>query len=176
MSSTKFKKLMLQTAFSCMACDGDIDDREINLIREFEEKYHFFQLQDINKELNLFIEEINKKGFGFLKNYLSVLEQSNLSRNDEISIVRAAIKMIKADDEIKYSEIRFFKILRLKLNVSNDIIINELQNEVEDIEEYLEQDIISQSYLAKIQDDFFSTSSLPKFDSININDNIINKI
>ena len=35
-----------------------------------------------------------------------------------------------------------------------------------DFEEYLEQDIISESYLSRLQDDFFDTNTLPQFDII----------
>ena len=35
-----------------------------------------------------------------------------------------------------------------------------------DFEEYLEQDIISESYLSRLQDDFFDTNILPQFDII----------
>lgn len=35
-----------------------------------------------------------------------------------------------------------------------------------DFEEYLEQDIISESYLAKLQEDYFDTQSLPQFELI----------
>ena len=35
-----------------------------------------------------------------------------------------------------------------------------------DFEEYLEQDIISESYLSRLQDDFFETNTLPQFNII----------
>ena len=36
-----------------------------------------------------------------------------------------------------------------------------------DFEDYLEQDIISESYLARLQDDFFDTNTLPELKLIN---------
>jgi len=33
METINFDRLLLKTAFSCMACDGDIDKREIKLIK-----------------------------------------------------------------------------------------------------------------------------------------------
>lgn len=34
METINFDQLLLKTAFSCMACDGDIDKREVKLISD----------------------------------------------------------------------------------------------------------------------------------------------
>jgi hypothetical protein len=71
----------------------------------------------------------------------------------ELKIIEVAISTIKADDKIEYSEIKFFKVIRSKLNIQTSKIL-----EVHaDFEDYLEQDILSSAYLAQLQDDFFQT-------------------
>jgi len=46
-----------------------------------------------------------------------------------------------------------------------------------DFEDYLEQDIISESYLARLQDDFFDTNTLSEFKLINdIDDDILKNL
>lgn len=137
-----------------MACDGDIDDREIEAIRELAEKDMIFGSLDFSASMKTMTEEINAKGFGFLKEYLETLDRAYLSEEDQFKVVNVAIKTIEADDKIEYSEIKFFKILRSKLSLSNEEILGRFPGK----EQYVEQDIISRSYLERLQTDFFVSS------------------
>lgn len=168
MEQKEFSNLLLKTAFACMACDGDIDESEVKLVKSMEETDKIFGVESIEEELNALIQAINNQGFGFLKSFLNQLETVDLVVSQEIQLVRTAVKTIKADDEEKYSEIKFFKILRSKLKVSDNELIAQLP-EFENLEEdYLQQDIISSSYLKKLTEDYFETSELPMFESINL--------
>jgi hypothetical protein len=82
--------------------------------------------------------------------------------------VRTAIKTIKADNDEKYSEIKFFKIIRSKLAIADKALIEALP-EIENLEEdYLQQDIISESYLEKLTADYFDKHDIPEFAPITI--------
>jgi len=164
-----FNDLLLKTAFSCMACDGDIDKREVILIKQLSNDTKVFGEIDINEKLDELLLLINKDGNQFLKDYFSELTSTELTEKEELKIIEVAIDTIKADDKIEYSEIKFFKVIRSKLAIDDAIILEKHQ----DFEEYLEQDIISDSYLARLQDDFFDTHTLPKFESINLLDSDI---
>ena len=50
MEALQFNKLLLKTAFSCMACDGDIDDSEIKLIKDLHNSQKTFGEIEIDKE------------------------------------------------------------------------------------------------------------------------------
>ena len=162
MEKEKFQKLLLETAFSCMACDGHIDEREINLMRELHEEKEVFGEVDIKEELNTLVSKINTDGEKFLKTILNNIKQSNISDKEELEIVRTAINIIKSDDDLDYSEIKFFKIIRTKLNISNDKILSVMP----DIEQYLEQDIMTDSYMDRLKTDYFNENELPKFSQI----------
>jgi uncharacterized tellurite resistance protein B-like protein len=162
MKQISISKLLLKTAFSCMACDGDIDKREVILIKNLHKNHKTFGDININKELDNLLHDINKDGHAFLRNYLNELSTIELSEKDELKLIEVAVNTIKADDKVEYSEIKFFKVLRSKFKISNESIINLHP----DFEEYLEEDIISESYLAKLQDDYFATHSLPEFELI----------
>lgn len=155
-------KLLLKTAFSCMACDGDIDKREIVLIKTMHQNKKTFGDIDINLELDNLLLEINRDGHQFLKSFFSELISSSLSEQNELKLIEVAIETIKADEKIEYSEVKFFKVIRSNLKIKNDVILKTHP----DFEEYLEQDIISESYLSRLQDDFFATNTLPQFDII----------
>jgi uncharacterized tellurite resistance protein B-like protein len=162
MEQISFNKLLLKTAFSCMACDGNIDKREVVLIKTIHQEKKFFGEIDINQELDNLLLEMNREGHKFLRSYFNELTSSELSEQDELKLIEIAIDTIKSDDNIEYSEVKFFKVIRSKLKIENEPILAIHP----DFEEYLEQDIISESYLRKLQDDFFDTQVLQKLDFI----------
>jgi hypothetical protein len=145
-----------------MACDGDIDKREVKLIKKLHKESNTFGEINLNAELDTLLAAINKDGHHFLKSYLKELSTSELSEANELKIVEVAIDTIKADEKVEYSEIKFFKVIRSKLKIGNDLILEKNP----EFEEYLEQDIISESYLSRLQDDFFDTQALHEFKSI----------
>jgi len=150
-----------------MACDGDIDKREIILIKTMHLNKKTFGDIDINLELDNLLLEINHSGHEFLRSYFNELTTNELSEQDELKLIEVAIETIKADDKVEYSEIKFFKVIRSNLKIKDEVILNIHP----DFEEYLEQDIISESYLSRLQDDFFDTHPLPQFDIVKPLDN-----
>ncbi|WP_163516531.1 tellurite resistance TerB family protein [Gelidibacter japonicus] len=173
METLNFNKLLLKTAFSCMACDGNIDKREIQLIKKLHMEKRTFGEIDINSELDMLLLAINKDGHQFLKSYFNELNSSELSEANELKLIEVAIETIKADDVIEYSEIKFFKVIRSKLKIDNDPILEKHP----DFEDYLEQDIISDSYLSRLQDDFFDTHISHEFRLISeLDDDILNSL
>ena len=173
MNQQAFNNLLLKTAFSCMACDGDIDMREVKLLKTLSNEKKEFGEIDINSELDALLLSINHDGHKFLKDYFSELSSFDLTEKDELKLVEVAIDTIKADNKVEYSEIKFFKVIRSKLSITNDKIL-ELHP---DFEEYLEQDIISDSYLARLQDDFFDTHVITEFEPIHkLDESIIEEL
>ena len=168
-----FNKLLLKTSFSCMACDGDIDKREVVLIKSMHQEKKIFGEIDINQELENLLLEINRDGHKFLRSYFNELTSTELSEQDELKLIEVAIDTINADDKVEYSEVKFFKVIRSKLKINNEPILAKHP----DFEDYLEQDIISESYLARLQDDFFDTNTLSEFKLINdIDDDILKNL
>jgi uncharacterized tellurite resistance protein B-like protein len=164
-----FNQLLLKKAFSCMACDGSIDKREIKLLKKMSNEKQEFGDIDINTQLDTLLLSINKDGHQFLKDYFSELTSIELSEDEELKIVEVAIDTIKADEKVEYSEVKFFKVIRSKLTISDEKVLKQHP----DFEEYLEQDIISDSYLERLQNDFFDTNILPKFEAIHLLDSDI---
>ncbi len=151
METLELNKLLLKTAFCCMACDGDIDKREIKIINKLQKEKKIFGEIDIKTELNTFLKLINKDSKGFLDNYFVELVTLGLTTSDELKLVEVAITIIKADENIEYSEIKFFKVIYSKLKIENECILEKHP----DFEEYLEKDIIiDNTYLLKFQQNF----------------------
>ncbi len=120
-----------------MACDGDIANEEIDLIRKVIKETSLFDELRVEDILNTYISGININGKLFLGRYLSELAEAELTPKEEMTIVGLAIKMIEADKVIKYSEIQFFKKIRVRLSVSDEQILEKYP----DKENYLLPDI-----------------------------------
>mgnify|MGYP005666447949 FL=1 len=173
METLQFNKLLLKTAFSCMACDGDIDKREIKLIKRLHKEKKTFGDLDVNTEMDNLLIAINKDGHQFMRNYFDELTTSELTEANELNLIEVAIDTIKADEKVEYSEIKFFKVIRSKLKIGNDPILEKHP----DFEDYLEQDIITDSYLARLQEDFFDTHISNEFELISeIDDDILDSL
>lgn len=164
MGTITFDKLLLKTAFCCMAADGNIDNREISLVKSICEKSLLFTNFSFEDEINLLVDKINSGGKTFIQYYFDLLKETQLSEEEELTLIDFAIQTIESDEQIEYSEIKFFKNIRHRLNISNEKIIARFP----DIEQYLEDDIITETFLDKITSQYFEISEIPQFDLINI--------
>lgn len=117
------QELYLKTMFCCMACDGNIASEEIELVRNIASQTNVFQGLDIEKTLNGYVTSINQNGTLFLREYLNELSAQNLTTDEELQIIALAISTIEADNRIEYSEIKFFKKIRCRLSVSDELIL-----------------------------------------------------
>ncbi len=117
-------ELYLKTAFACMACDGEIADEELQLVKHFAQTSNLFEGLDVENKLNEYVSEINEQGHGFLTNYIKNVADANLNEGQELELAKTAIKMIEADNRIEYSEISFFKRIRNKLNVADEKLLD----------------------------------------------------
>lgn len=164
-----FDKLLLKTAFCCMASDGNIDKREIALIKSICEKSPLFENFNFQEEINTLLNKINTRGKEFISYYFDLLSKSSLTENEELTLIDFAIQTIKADEQIEYSEIKFFKNIRHRLKVSDENILALFP----DIEQFLEKDIVTESFLDRITNQYLEAAELPQFDLISIDPNLI---
>lgn len=160
MEKMNLNKLMLKTAFACMACDGEIAKEEIALIKKLHHNEFIFGELNIDQEMKSLVKEINVEGTKFLKTYFDELTTILLTENDELKLIEVAIRTIKSDNKIEYSEIKFFKVIRSKLKISNESILAIYP----DFEEYIEKDILSESYLKNLVDSFIEENKMNQFD------------
>lgn len=172
MDTISFDKLLLKTAFCCMASDGHIDNREIALIKSMCEKSTLFKEFNFQDEINLLVSKINTRGKEFISYYFDLLEKSILTEQEELTLIDFAIQTIKADEQIEYSEIKFFKNIRHRLKVSDDNILAVFP----DIELFLEEDIVTESFLDKITNQFLEAAEFPQFGLISIDTSSLDEL
>lgn len=164
MDTITFDKLLLKTAFCCMASDGNIDKREIAMLQSLCQNSDLFKDFDFQEEINKLVSRINTDGKQFIKHYFDLLNTSNLTEKEELTLIDFAIKTIYADEQVEYSEIKFFKNIRHRLKISDENILSVYP----DIEQFLEEDIVTESFLDKITNQYLDTAELPQFSEINL--------
>lgn len=143
MENKDFNKLLLLTAFSCMACDGEIAGEELSLIKELDAKEKLFGDIEVGVELKKLKEQIDKEGNQFLKRYIGELGKSELTKEQELDLLRVAYRTILADNKVEYSEVKFFKVIRSNMKKLDDEVI---LSGIEGIEDYFVQDDIKAGY------------------------------
>ena len=107
--------LLLKTIFACMACDGDIAPEEIQVLRELIANTDLFNELDVEVILKKYVDSMNK--------YLSDVAEDALSKEEQMCLVDLAFKTIEADKRIEYSEVKFFKKIRVRLSLTDEEIL-----------------------------------------------------
>lgn len=120
-----------------MACDGEIADEEVSLIKNLDATQCLFNGIEVEQKLNEYVSAINEKGKFFLDDYLRSLGSIDISIKQQLKIIEIAIKTIEADNQVLYSEISFFKKIRSRLSISD----REILDTFPDKEDYLLPDI-----------------------------------
>lgn len=167
MQTIAFDKLLLKTAFCCMASDGNIDKREIISIKTMCENSPLFKEFNFQEEINVLVGQINTDSKEFISSYFDMLNHASLTEEEELLLIDFAIQTIKADDQIEYSEIKFFKNIRHRLNVTDGNILAAFP----DLEIFLERDIISEhksesEFLDTITKQYLENVEMPEFELI----------
>ena len=172
MDTISFDKLLLKSAFCCMASDGHIDNREIALIKTMCENSPLFKDFNFQEEINTLVNKINIRGKEFISYYFDLLSKSTLTEKEELTLIDFAIQTIKADEQIEYSEIKFFKNIRYRLKVSDEKVLAVFP----DIEQFLEEDIVTESFLDKIAIQYLEAAELPQFELISIDNSSLDDL
>lgn len=164
METITFDKLLLKTAFCCMASDGNIDNREVELIKSMCKQSTLFINFDFGKEINILLGKINHGGIEFIEYYFQLLNEASLTQEEELLLIDFAVKTINADEVVEYSEIKFFKAIRKCLSISDENILGKFP----ELEIYLEEDIDTESKLDKLINSYLKSVELPQFDQIKL--------
>ncbi len=119
------QELYLKTIFCCMACDGDIAQEELAIVKKMATNTDLFGTLDVESTINNYVKEINSSGVRFLNGYLNELSETKLSDDEQLVIVRLSIETIEADNKIEYAEVKFFKKIRSRMSLSDEQILEQ---------------------------------------------------
>ncbi len=137
MQKLPFERVLLKTAFCIMACDGKIDDSEIQVIRKLCLESQALADIKFDIEFPLLISKLRTNMSEFIENYMFSLENNEFVEQQQFEVLQFAYETILADQDLHYSEIKLFKKIRSHLKISDDEIIQKYP----ELEGYLEPDI-----------------------------------
>jgi len=162
MDKNKFKKILFKVAFCTMACDGDIDDREITEIKLMDKKANYFADINLSNELDQLINNFKANGVGIIEGLFDEVAQTDFNSIQELLILEVALRVIYADKIVDENEVKFFKFLRSKLKISNNIISDRF-GDISDVYDLKQNNEIE---IRKTNHEFAETFKLPKMSEI----------
>lgn len=145
-----FNKILLLTSVCCMACDGEIAKEEVEALKKLSSDKELFGDDDMSQIIPAITESMSKYGYGFVKSYLDLLEKADFNEQQAIQILEVATKTIYADEKVEYDEIKFFKSIRHRLNISDQQILSQ----IEGVEEYWLSADAQDYYAATLESNF----------------------
>jgi uncharacterized tellurite resistance protein B-like protein len=158
-NTISFDRLLLKTAFFCMAADGEIHQSEVAVIKSLCESSSLFTDFNFNEEINALIDKINTKGNEYISYYFGLLRELQLSEDQELVLLDFAIKTIQADGVEGYSEVKLVKAIRKSLKISNEKILSAFPN----AHQFIEEDAIAESNWDNIVHQYLTSTKLPQF-------------
>ena len=145
-----------------MASDGEIAQEEIDTIQKLCQREEILKKMDFQNEIKRFVEEINKQGMQFIKNYLDELEKTLLTEQENINLLNIVFEVIFADGKVEYSEVKFFRNIRIRLSISDEEIEKNFANTL-DLDIFLAKDIVDHLSVEKVTQQYFSSIEIPQF-------------
>jgi hypothetical protein len=153
-----FQRLLFRTAFCLMACDGHIDEREVNEIKLMNKLSAYFQGIDLSNELEELLSDLKARGKQIVDELFDTLAKLDISIVQELLILEVAFRLVHADEKVDENEIKFLRFLRSKLKIHDEIIRDRFG-----VVEYLfdkdySQDIVKE----EAHQDLFATIAIPE--------------
>lgn len=122
MDNKTFKNLLLETAVSAIACDGSVDEREIEALRNIEKNSPYFSSDDLSKDLDKYLKNCEKNLEKFQSSLFKKIKMAKLNILQELSLMEISLRIISADEKEEEDEINFVKLLRSNLSISDLIL------------------------------------------------------
>nr|WP_319266406.1 hypothetical protein [uncultured Draconibacterium sp.] len=122
MDKNEFKKILFKVAFCTMACDGHIDDREVEELKVMDKNTSFFEAIDLSNELEQLIKDLENKGTKVIEELFVCLRETKLNPIQELLVLEVALRIINADNKHDENEVKFIHLLRSKLELHDETI------------------------------------------------------
>lgn len=122
MKNQEFKSFLLRSAVFAMACDGAIDEREIETIKGFANNEIFFLGLEYETPLKEYINEVKLTGKLSINNYLSELGSLQLNSHQELQLIAVILAVINADNKAEENELKFLHLVKGKLKTDQEML------------------------------------------------------
>tara|TARA_B110001454_G_scaffold135261_1_gene125848 strand:- start:709 stop:1242 length:534 start_codon:yes stop_codon:yes gene_type:complete len=122
MEKTNFKKMLFDIACSAVACDGHIDEREIEELKRIAKSTTYFKDINLSKKLEIFVEGFKNNPDSTIEKILNKLKASILNPVEEMLILEIVLRLIYADVRIDENEITFLQSIRSRLSIDDELL------------------------------------------------------
>ena len=153
-----FQRLLFRTAFCLMACDGNIDAREVNEIKLMNKSSAYFTGIDLSAELEKLLADLKAKGKDIVDELFDTLAKLNLGMVQELLLLEVSFRLVHADEKVDENEIKFLRFLRSKLKVHDEVI----RDRFGAIEYLFDKDYSQDIVKDEARIDFFASMVIPE--------------
>ena len=122
MEAINYKNILLNTAVCAIACDGDLDAREIDALKNIEKNSPYFSSQDLSETLEKSLDKCSLDAIKFQKSIFSDIIKAKLNLVQELTLMEISLRIIAADKIEEDSEREFIINLRQCLTISDLIL------------------------------------------------------
>lgn len=154
----EFQKLLFKVAFCTIACDGKIDEMEINEMKVMNNSAAYFQGIDLTDELNDLVKLLKERGKHIIDELVHQLRTSNLSLIQALMILEVAFRLAYANKEEEENERKFIRFLRSSINIPDQII----RDRFGVVEFLVDKDYSSDIVQLETKDDLISAIKIPE--------------
>ena len=123
-ANLRFKKLLFKSAFSVMACDGEISEEEIVEMKAMMQQLHYFRGLDYDGEIQQAVEAMTSEGHQSIESFIYELQDTSLTYDQELQVAEVVLRMIEADDKIEDNELYLWHRVFDSLSISKEEVLN----------------------------------------------------
>jgi len=158
----QFQRLLFKVAFCTIACDGVIDEMEINEMRAMDKSAAYFQGIDLSDELDNLLVSLKEKGKLIVDELYVTLKNTKLNPVQELLILEVAFRLAMANKVMEENEIKFIRFLRSHLDIHDEII----RDRFGAVEYLFDKDYSKDIVKRETHSDLLSTISIPELKEI----------
>lgn len=123
MTIPTFRKILFETAFSIIVCDGEIHDDELTAFKIMISNSIFFEDMDHESELQRLILEFKTKGTKTISELINRISEANFTEEQELFLIETIIKMAEADSKLDEAELNLISHIKEKLVIQDKDLI-----------------------------------------------------
>jgi uncharacterized tellurite resistance protein B-like protein len=122
MNLIEYQRLVLVNALNVIACDGDIDDREVEELRRMTTATPYFDELNVEEELAAALRALSEGGPGAIDRALEDLCSAEMTDRQRLKLLEVLLRVIHADDVVREAECAYLQRAREALEVPIEVL------------------------------------------------------
>ena len=125
MRSTDFQQLLMRSAVIALACDGNVDQAEIEVVQRLVANEIYFLGYDFQYPFEIYLDQIKTQGISAVEEYLTELKDAPINPRQKILLVEVLLRVMDADNQWAQNEKAFLHMVldRIQLPLE-DLMLN----------------------------------------------------